>query len=149
MTAVERQQTKSSLFFQRAEGVLHVLQKLSVVGLDLGFAVLHGVLYPRQRQQVSLSVCGEQATLNSEAAHLEFHRADPVEDLSHVLPDHGPGDLVVALSRGLHRMARHVIERNRVGQNPNCLVERTEPGGGKRRVNQQCVQIKSLLTTYS
>lgn len=35
---------KSGLFFQRAEGVLHVLQELGVVGLDLGLAVLHGVL---------------------------------------------------------------------------------------------------------
>lgn len=45
----EAQEMESSLFFQRAEGVLHVLQKLSVVGLDLGLAVLHGVLDPRQK----------------------------------------------------------------------------------------------------
>lgn len=47
-----------------------------------------------------------------------------------MLPDHGPGDFVVALSRGLHRVSRHVVERDHVGQNPDCLVERTEPEGG-------------------
>lgn len=40
---------EGSLFFQRAEGVLHVLQKLGVVGLDLGLAVLHWVLYAPQK----------------------------------------------------------------------------------------------------
>lgn len=36
------------LFFQRTEGVLHVLQKLSVVRFDLGLAILHRVLYRRR-----------------------------------------------------------------------------------------------------
>lgn len=59
--------------------------------------------------------------------NLELHGADLVEDLSHVLPDHGPGDLVVALSRGLHRVSRHVVECDHVGQNSHRFVERTEP----------------------
>lgn len=59
--------------------------------------------------------------------HLEFHWAEPVEDLSHVLLDHGPSDLVVALSCGLHCVPRHVVERNRVGQNAHCLIEGTKP----------------------
>lgn len=29
--------------------------------------------------------------------YLELHGADFVQDLSHVLPDHDPGDFVVAL----------------------------------------------------
>lgn len=44
-----------------------------------------------------------------------------------MLLDHGPGDLVVALSRGLHRVPCHVVERNRVGENAHRLVEGTEP----------------------
>ena len=44
-----------------------------------------------------------------------------------MLPDHGPGDLVVALSRGLHRVPRHVVEGNRVGENAHRLIEGTEP----------------------
>lgn len=59
---------------------------------------------------------------------LKFHGADLVEDFAHVLTDHGPGDLVVALSRGLHRMPGHVVEGDHVGQDAHCLVERTEPG---------------------
>lgn len=59
--------------------------------------------------------------------YLEFHGAEPVEDISHMLLDHGPGDLVVALSCGLHRMPCHVIESNRVGENAHCLIEWTEP----------------------
>lgn len=59
--------------------------------------------------------------------HLEFHRADLVEDFSHVLPDYGPGDFVVALSCGFHRVPCHVIESYHVGENAHCLVERTEP----------------------
>lgn len=59
--------------------------------------------------------------------NLEFHGADPVQDFSHVLPDHGPGDLVVALSCGLHCVPGHVIESYHVGQNAHRFVERTEP----------------------
>lgn len=59
--------------------------------------------------------------------YLEFHGADPVEDFSHVLPDHCPGDLVVALSCGLHRVPCHVVERDHVGENANRLIEWTEP----------------------
>lgn len=62
-------------------------------------------------------------------AHLEFHGADPVEDFAQVLPDHGPGDLVVALSRGLHRVPRHVVEGDHVGEDAHRLVERAEPEG--------------------
>lgn len=59
--------------------------------------------------------------------HLEFHWADPVEDFSHVLPDHGPSDLVVALGCGLHRVPCHVVERDHVGENAHCLIEGAEP----------------------
>lgn len=59
--------------------------------------------------------------------HLEFHGADPVEDFSHVLPDHGPGDLVVALSGGLHGVPGHVVERDHVGEDAHRLVEGAEP----------------------
>lgn len=44
-----------------------------------------------------------------------------------MLPDHGPGDFVVALSCGLHCMPCHVIERYHVGQDAHCLVEGAEP----------------------
>lgn len=44
-----------------------------------------------------------------------------------MLPDYGPGDFVVALSCGLHRMPCHVIESYHVGENAHCLVEGTEP----------------------
>lgn len=44
-----------------------------------------------------------------------------------MLSDHGPGDLVVALGCGLHRMPGHVIKSYRVGQNAHRLVEGTEP----------------------
>lgn len=44
-----------------------------------------------------------------------------------MLLDHGPSDLVVALSRGLHCVPRHVVERDRVGEDAHCLVEGTEP----------------------
>lgn len=44
-----------------------------------------------------------------------------------MLPDHGPGDLVVALSCGLDRVPRHVVESNRVGEDAHCLIEGTEP----------------------
>lgn len=46
--------------------------------------------------------------------HLKLHRTDLVQGLSHVLPDHGPGDFVVALSCGLHRVSSQVIKRNHV-----------------------------------
>lgn len=44
------------LFFQCTEGVLHVLHQLSVVGLDLGLAVLHRVL-ERHTHTVSHTQC--------------------------------------------------------------------------------------------
>lgn len=61
--------------------------------------------------------------------YLELHGAESVEDLSQVFSDHGPGDLVVALSRGLHCVPRHVIEGYYVGQDANSLIEGTEPAG--------------------
>lgn len=64
-------------------------------------------------------------------AHLEFHGADSVEDFAHVLPDHGPGDLVVTLSRGLHRVPRHVVEGDHVGEDADGLVEWAEPEGAE------------------
>ncbi len=59
--------------------------------------------------------------------YLELHGADFVQDLSKMLPDHGPGDFVVALSCGLHCMSCHVVESNHVGEDSHGLVERTEP----------------------
>lgn len=59
--------------------------------------------------------------------YLELHGADFVQRLSHVLLDHGPGDLVVALRCCLHRVSCHVVERYHVGQNAHGLVEGTEP----------------------
>lgn len=44
-----------------------------------------------------------------------------------MLPDHGPGDLVVALGCGFHRVSGHVIKRYHVGQNAHRLVEGAEP----------------------
>lgn len=38
----------ASLFLQRAEGALHVLQQLSVLGLDLSLAIFHWVLCTRR-----------------------------------------------------------------------------------------------------
>lgn len=46
--------------------------------------------------------------------HLKFHGADLVEDLAHVLTDHGPGDLVIALGGGFHCMPGHIIEGDHV-----------------------------------
>lgn len=61
--------------------------------------------------------------------YLELHGAESVEDLSQVFSDHGPGDLVVALSCGLHRVPRHVVERYDVGQDAYRLIEGTKPAG--------------------
>ncbi len=46
--------------------------------------------------------------------YLELHGADFVQSLSHVLPDYGPGDFVVALRCGLHGVSGHVVKRNHV-----------------------------------
>ena len=59
--------------------------------------------------------------------YLELHGADPVKDLSHVLPDHGPRDFVVALCRGLHRVSGQVVEGDRVGEDAHSFVEGAEP----------------------
>lgn len=59
--------------------------------------------------------------------HLKLHGADLVQDFSHVLLDHGPGDLVVALSCGFHRMPGHIVESYHVGENSHRLIEWTEP----------------------
>lgn len=67
--------------------------------------------------------------------YLKFHGADPVQDFSHVLADHGPGDLVVALRSSLHRMPSHVVEGNHVRQDAHSLVEWTEPGEFERNSN--------------
>lgn len=63
--------------------------------------------------------------------HLKLHGAEPIENFSHVFTDLRPGDLVVALCCGLNSVPCHVIKSNRVGQDPHCLIERTEPGGKK------------------
>ena len=59
--------------------------------------------------------------------YLKLHGADPVKDFSHVLSDHGPGDLVIALSCSFHGVSRHVIEGNHVGQDAHRFIEGTEP----------------------
>lgn len=46
--------------------------------------------------------------------YLELHGADFVQDLSQVLLDDGPGDFVVSLRCGLHRMSGHVVKSNHV-----------------------------------
>ena len=87
--------------------------------------------------------------------YLELHRAESVEDLSHVLPDHGPGDLVVTLSRGLHCMSRQVIERNCVGKDAHRFVERAEPSGKGQKIqlinqyglNNRCLSHFSMFMT--
>lgn len=66
--------------------------------------------------------------METRKAYLEFHGADLVEDLAHVLTDHGPGDLVIALSGGLHGVPGQVVEGDHVGQDAYRLVEGTEPG---------------------
>lgn len=66
-------------------------------------------------------------TISVYILYLKFHGTDPVENFSHVLPDHGPGDLIVTLCSGLYGMACHIIERNHVGQDTHCLIKRTEP----------------------
>lgn len=70
-----------------------------------------------------------------------------------MLPDHGPGDLVVALSCGFHRMTRHVVERYHVGEDSHGLIERTEPVGGRHaseistKPSRQCLSsaVRSAL----
>lgn len=64
--------------------------------------------------------------------HLELHGTDPVEGFSHVLPDHGPGDFVVTLCCGLHRVSSHVVKGNHVGEDADSLVEGAEPAGRSR-----------------
>lgn len=59
--------------------------------------------------------------------YLELHRADFVQGLSHVLSDHGPGDFVVTLRCGLHRVPGHVVKCNHVREDANGFVEGAEP----------------------
>lgn len=63
--------------------------------------------------------------------YLKLHRADPIENFSHVFTDLRPGDLVVALCCGLNSVPRQVIKSYHVGQDPHCLIEGTEPEGKK------------------
>lgn len=59
--------------------------------------------------------------------YLELHGAEFIQDLSQVFADHGPSDLVVALRRGLHRMAGHVVEGDRVREDADGFVKGAEP----------------------
>lgn len=52
-----------------------------------------------------------------------------------MLTDHGPGDLVIALSGGLHSVPGHVVEGDHVGQDAYRLIEGTEPGDDERTRN--------------
>lgn len=60
-------------------------------------------------------------------ADLELHGGERVEHVAHGVADDVPRDLVVGLRRGLHGVARHVVERDDVLQHAARLVERTEP----------------------
>lgn len=42
--------------------------------------------------------------------YLEFHGGKFIENLSHVLTDNGPCDLIVTLGSGLYSSAGHIIE---------------------------------------
>lgn len=92
----------------------------------------------RQLITTSEKVPFRGAGVSAEAAqqllrtYLELHGGKPVEDFTHVLPDDGPGDLVVALGRGLHSTACHVIEGNHIGKHPHCFVKGAEPEERKR-----------------
>lgn len=55
-----------------------------------------------------------------------------------MLSDHGPGDLVVALSCGLHCVPCHVVERDHVGEDAHGLIEGTEPEE-KRKISELSV----------
>lgn len=106
-------------FLQGPEGVLHVLQQLGKVCSDLSFAILHRVLkYKTNVQRYYDNLINEHKKKKKKKrraiTYLELHGADFVQDLSHVLPDHGPGDFVVTLRRGLHGVPRHVVKCNHV-----------------------------------
>lgn len=68
--------------------------------------------------------------------YLELHGADFVEGLSHVLPDHGPGDFVVTLCCGLHRVSGHVVKSNHVWEDADSFVEGAEPVRRDRRMRE-------------
>ncbi len=47
--------------------------------------------------------------------------------------DLGPGDLVIALRCGLDSVPGQVVKRYRIGQDPHCLIEGTEPERERER----------------
>lgn len=116
-------------FLKGPEGVLHVLQQLGEVRFDLSFAILNRVLNNSKHHcgVRDFTVIGGKKKEPGRIKYLELHGAYFVQDLSHVLPDHGPGDLVVALRRGFHRMAGHVVESDRVREDADSFVEGAEP----------------------
>lgn len=59
--------------------------------------------------------------------YLKLHGGELVEHVGHGISDDVPGDFVVGLRRGLHRVSRHVLEGDDVAQHPRGLVERAEP----------------------
>jgi len=125
-----------SSFLQSPEGVLHVLHQLGELRFDLNLAVLHGVL-DNDRENTSLirAGLGTRGGEDEGRSYHELQGADLVQDLAQVLLDHRPGDLVVALRRGLHRVAGQVVEGDHVREDADGFVEGAEPecvgtGGG-------------------
>lgn len=80
-------------------------------------------------------------TFSVNILYLKFHGTDPVKNFSHVLPDHGPGDLIVALCSGFYGMTSHIIECNHVGQDTHSLVKRAKPEN-----ETECVSSTSTLS---
>lgn len=74
---------------------------------------------------------GEKKQQKGSITYLELHRADFIQNLSQVFADHGPSDLVVALRCGLHRMAGHVVEGDRVREDADGFVKGAEPAYGQ------------------
>lgn len=69
--------------------------------------------------------------------YLELHGADLIQDLSQVFADHCPSDLVVALRRGLNRVAGHVIEGDHVREDADGFVKGAEPARDKMTFEAQ------------
>jgi len=72
---------------------------------------------------------------NGSNSDLELHAAELVHGISHVVADDRPRYLVVALSRRLHRVARHVVEPDYVPHHTNGLEERAPPAISKQLIN--------------
>lgn len=118
---------------QGSESILHVLQQLGVVSFYLCFTILDRILNDTWKAQnllrgLMINMANQTSPATWETnVYLELHGADLVQDLPHVFPDDGPGDFVVTLSCGLHRMSGHVIKRYHVWEDANSFVEGAKP----------------------